>query len=118
MTDDPIQQCTEVHSAEPQHLREARRCGARTRSGQPCRSPAVQGRPRCRMHGCAPGAGGPEGRRNGNYRHGLYTKDTRARLRAMRDLTREVNDLTRKLRGSLRSGNPSPGTVLIPRRVS
>jgi hypothetical protein len=56
------------------------------------------------MHGCALGAGGPEGERNGNYRHGLYTKETRARLRAMRDLTREVKDLTRKLPGGLRSG--------------
>jgi hypothetical protein len=80
MTDDPIHR-----SAEPRSLHKARRCGARTRSGRPC-------------------AGGPEGRRNGNYRHGLYTKEMRARLRAMRDLTREVKDLTRKVRGSLRSG--------------
>ena len=108
MTDDPMRQCTGVHSAEPQHLHQARRCGARTRSGQPCRSPAVHGRPRCRMHGCAPGAGGPEGERNGNYRHGLYTKETRGRLRAMRDLRREVKDLTRKLRGGLRSGKFKP----------
>jgi len=50
------------------------------------------------MHGCAPGAGGPEGKRNGNYRHGLCTKETRMRLRAMRDLRREVKDLIRKLR--------------------
>ena len=40
----------------PTPLHQARRCGARTRSGRPCRSPAVHGRPRCRMHGCAPGA--------------------------------------------------------------
>ena len=65
MTDDPMHQCTEVQSAEPQALHQARRCGARTRSGRPCRSPAVHGRPRCRMHGCAPGAGGPEGERIG-----------------------------------------------------
>jgi hypothetical protein len=51
------------------------------------------------MHGCAPGAGGPEGQRNGNYRHGLRTKETRNRLRAMRDLAREVKELTRKVRG-------------------
>lgn len=107
MTDDPIQQCTEVHSAEPQHLHQARRCGAKTRTGQPCRSPAVHGRPRCRMHGCAPGAGGPEGERNGNYRHGLCTKETRARLRAMRDLTREVRALTRKIEAVRARGNSS-----------
>jgi hypothetical protein len=56
------------------------------------------------MHGCAPGAGGPEGKRNGNYRHGLYTKAMKTRLQAMRDLRREVKDLARKLRDSLRSG--------------
>ena len=83
--DDPIQR-----RAEPRALHQARRCGAKSRSGQPCRSPAVHGRPRCRMHGCAPGAGGPEGERNGNYRHGLYTKETQMRLRAMRDLRREI----------------------------
>ena len=32
MTDDPMHQCTEVQSAEPQSLREARRCGARKRT--------------------------------------------------------------------------------------
>jgi hypothetical protein len=108
MTDDPTYQRTGVQNAEPQHLREARRCGARTRSGKPCRSPAVNGRPRCRMHGCAPGAGGPKGERNGNYRHGLYTKETRNRLRALRALTREVKDLTGKLRGGARSGKFKP----------
>jgi hypothetical protein len=33
------------------------RCGAKTRSGKPCRSPAVAGKRRCRMHGGAPGSG-------------------------------------------------------------
>ena len=60
------------------------------------------------MLGCAPGAGGPEGARNGNYRHGLYTKETRMRLRAMRDLRRAVKDLTRKLRGGMGSGKFKP----------
>ncbi len=94
--------------AEPHTLHQARRCGARTRTGRPCRSPAVHGRPRSRMHGCAPGAGGPEGERNGNYRHGLRTKETRGRLRAVRDLTREARDLTQKLRGGVRSGKFKP----------
>src|ERR1700730_433120 len=31
----------------------ARRCGARTRAGHPCRQAAVTGRARCRMHGWA-----------------------------------------------------------------
>jgi hypothetical protein len=97
MTDDPMHR-----SGEPQSLREARRCGARTRTGQPCRSPAVRGRPRCRMHGCGKGAGGPEGERNGNYRHGHHTKQSRTTIRAIRKLVREANELTRMLRGGAR----------------
>ena len=37
------------------------RWGARTRSGSPCRSPAVRGKRRCRMHGGAAGTGAPIG---------------------------------------------------------
>jgi hypothetical protein len=53
--------------------RRARRCGARTRSGKPCRSPATT-KGRCRLHGGASGSGGPAGVRNGQYRHGERTK--------------------------------------------
>ena len=35
----------------PYHL--SPRCGAKTRSGMPCKSPAVKGKKRCRMHGGA-----------------------------------------------------------------
>ena len=34
------------------NLAKARRCGARTRAGHPCRQAAVMDRARCRMHGC------------------------------------------------------------------
>jgi hypothetical protein len=36
------------------------RCGAKTRSGGACRSPAVAGKKRCRMHGGAPGIRGAQ----------------------------------------------------------
>src|SRR6266516_3797747 len=36
---------------EPLPLRQAPQCGARTRSGNPCLSPVVRGKRRCRMHG-------------------------------------------------------------------
>ena len=69
MTHDPM------HPAPvPVQLHLAPRCGARTRSGRPCQSPAVTGRRRCRMHGGAPGSGGPTGPRNGNYKHGRYKR--------------------------------------------
>ena len=40
------------------------RCGAKTRSGAPCRSPAVNGKLRCRMHGGALRSGGQLGNLN------------------------------------------------------
>ncbi|WP_291869136.1 HGGxSTG domain-containing protein [Bradyrhizobium sp.] len=50
------------------------RCGARTRSGGSCRSPAVRGKRRCRMHGGAPGSGARTGNQNART-HGLFTSD-------------------------------------------
>jgi hypothetical protein len=49
------------------------RCGARTRSGGYCQSPAVQGKHRCRMHGGAAGSGAPLGNKNA-FKHGVYTQ--------------------------------------------
>jgi hypothetical protein len=93
MTHDPIHPVR-----EPEHLRDAARCGAKTRSGKPCRSPAVTGKRRCRMHGGAPGSGGPKGSRNGNYKHGRYTAEAVASGRWLRYQTREVRALTKRLR--------------------
>ena len=59
-----------------------RRCGARTRSGTPCRSPAVHGKRRCRMHGGAAGSGAPIGNTNA-LRHGHYTAEAIAERRAL-----------------------------------
>jgi hypothetical protein len=83
--------------AEPISLRRAPRCGARTRKGTPCRSPAVRGKTRCRMHGGARGSGGPIGEGNGNYRHGRYTKKTLATRQVLRELMREARALTKGL---------------------
>jgi hypothetical protein len=64
MADNPMQ------GALPMHI--SPRCGAKTRSGEPCRSPAMPNG-RCRMHGgVSPGA--PTGARNGNYKHGRFTQ--------------------------------------------
>ena len=61
----------------PMHL--SPRCGAQTRSGSPCCSPAMPNG-RCRMHGGrSPGA--PKGRKNGNYRHGEFTGEAMAERR-------------------------------------
>ena len=71
------------------------RCGARTRLGMPCRSPAMANG-QCRMHGgTSPGA--PVGNANA-HKHGLYTaeainerRELAALLCAMRGLEKEVN---------------------------
>ena len=51
----------------------SRRCGATTRAGNPCLSPAVGGKNRCRMHGGAAGSGAPRGNRNA-LKHGLFAR--------------------------------------------
>ena len=69
----------------PMHL--SKRCGARTRSGSPCRSPAMPNG-RCRMHGgLSPGA--PKGNRNA-LKHGRYSADAIARRREVAALVRAV----------------------------
>ena len=81
MSDNPMHRC----NAAP-------RCGAKSkRTGLPCRSPAVKGHRVCRMHGARGGA--PEGKRNGNFRHGGRTKDAT-------DASRYVNALARLVRGA------------------
>jgi hypothetical protein len=50
------------------------RCGAKTRSGEPCLAPAVHGKMRCRMHGGAPGSVAPPGNTNA-LKHGHFTRD-------------------------------------------
>jgi glucans biosynthesis protein len=85
------------------NLAKARRCGARTRAGHPCRQAAVTGRARCRMHGGAKGSGGPRGDRNGNFKHGLWTHESLATRQAVRVKVREIKGLLQTI-GSGKSG--------------
>jgi hypothetical protein len=72
----------------PMHL--SRRCGARTRSGSGCRSPAMPNG-RCRMHGGnSPGA--PKGNKNA-LKHGHYTAEAIAQRREISDLLRAMKAL-------------------------
>jgi len=48
------------------------RCGAKTRQGRACQSPAMKNG-RCRMHG-GKSSGAPLGGAHGKFKHGLYTK--------------------------------------------
>src|SRR5450759_5828644 len=91
MTHDPMRQADITRRLS--NLAKARRCGAKTRAGHPCRQAAVRERSRCRMHGGAKGSGGPPGNRNGNFKHGLYTREAKTIHRAMRAKIREVKAL-------------------------
>lgn len=70
----------------------ALRCGARTRSGLPCRQAAVSGRKRCRMHGGAQGSGAQKGNKN-RLVHGHYTAAAIERRRLLNTLLRNARDL-------------------------
>ena len=64
-------------------------CGAKTRTSGACRSPAVHGNKRCRMHGGARGSGAPKANRNAR-KHGLFTTDAMAERRQIQALLREA----------------------------
>jgi hypothetical protein len=73
------------------------RCGARTRFGGACRSPAVHGRKRCRMHGGAAGSGAPRANRNAR-KHGLFTGDAIAGRRRIQALLGEARKLLEEMK--------------------
>jgi hypothetical protein len=72
------------------------RCGAKTRSGMSCRSPAVHGKKRCRMHGGAPGSGAPLGNDNA-LKHGLFTRAAFEERRQLQALIRQSRKLVHDL---------------------
>jgi hypothetical protein len=65
-------------------MNDAPRCGARTRSGTPCRCPAMPNG-KCRIHGgLSPGA--PRGAANGSYRDGYWTLEAVEERKFIRSL--------------------------------
>jgi uncharacterized protein YjcR len=75
----------------------SRRCGAKTRSGNACMSPAVSGKRRCRMHGGAAGSGAPRGNENA-LKHGRFTREAYEDRRLVRSLLQESRALISKIR--------------------
>lgn len=68
------------------------RCKAKSkRSKVRCKSPAVNGWEVCRMHGARGGA--PQGKPNGNYRGGYYTKEAKAERKAATNSLRFLRNL-------------------------
>lgn len=67
------------------------RCGAKTRSGAPCRRIGNARNGRCILHGGR--AGAPLGQRNGAWRHGGATNEAKAQRKAVRVLLREARKM-------------------------
>jgi len=84
------------HKRNTDPMRSSPRCGAKTRSGQSCRSPAVRGKKRCRMHGGAKGSGAPPGNQNA-LKHGFYTKQAIEDRRNLRQLIRDAESLIEEI---------------------
>ena len=76
------------NAMQPALLADAPRCGARTRAGTECQSPAVSGKRRCRMHG-GTNPGAPIGNRNAR-KHGGYSAKTMAAARYLKMIARLV----------------------------
>lgn len=72
------------------------RCGAKTRSGLPCRAPAVSGKARCRMHGGAAGSGAPLGNTNA-LKSGFFTRERIERRKAVGSLIRAARKLIEQI---------------------
>jgi hypothetical protein len=75
---------------------DSRRCGAKSRSGKPCRSPAVTGKKRCRMHGGAAGSGAPRGNKNA-LKHGRNTREAMEERQRLRALLRQSRSLIQQI---------------------
>ena len=74
----------------------APRCGAKTRRGTLCQSPAVSGKPRCRLHGCGKGCGAPKGNTNA-VTFGQTTAEVKAFRKAVRQVIKDSRVLAREL---------------------
>ena len=86
------QRINPMQSKLPMHR--SARCGARTRSGSLCRSPAVPNG-RCRMHGgISPGA--PKGNKNA-FKHGNYSAKGIAEWRSLTALIRSLRALAKSV---------------------
>jgi hypothetical protein len=76
-----------------QWLKDATRCGAKTRRGTPCAGMAMPNG-RCRMHGgTSPGA--PKGNRNA-WKHGHYSAEAIALRRLIRRLLSDAAELVER----------------------
>ena len=69
------------------------RCGAKTRSGIPCKSPAMKNG-KCRLHG-GKSTGPPKGNQNA-LKHGFYTRKSIEGRRYIRKLLKASQELLKQ----------------------
>ena len=84
------------HVRNTRPMLESLRCGAKTRRDGACRSPAVRGKKRCRMHGGAQGSGAPRANQNAR-KHGLFTRSAIEERRRIGALIGEVQELLKEM---------------------
>jgi len=84
------------HPRNTEAMAQSPRCGARTRKGSACLSPAVSGKKRCRMHGGAAGSGAPKGNKNA-LKHGAYTREMLEEHRQVMALIRQSKETLRDI---------------------
>ena len=103
------------HARNTRAMQASLRCGARTRSGGPCRAPALLGKMRCRMHGGAWGSGAPDGNSNA-LKHGYFTSEAIEERKFIRTILAEAESLLCKLPAQTQeNANPHKhGTQLTP----
>ena len=89
---------TKPRLAHTKAMIESPRCGAKTRAGGRCKSPAVKGKRRCRMHGGAAGSGAPKGNQNA-LKHGRFTREAIQERKYLRELRRGALSFLRDLKG-------------------
>jgi hypothetical protein len=96
MTKEQLTSCKRPIQQSDLAMHRSLRCGAKTRRGPPCMSPAVRGKRRCRMHGGAVGSGAPVGNKNA-LKHGLYTREAIEERRRLHALIRQSERLLNEL---------------------
>lgn len=74
-----------------EQARNAPRCGARTRLRGTCQSPAMRNG-RCRMHG-GKSFGAPQGPAHGKFKQGLYTKESLAFYKGVREQLKNTQEI-------------------------
>ena len=74
------------------NMRQAPRCGAKTRAGGTCQCPAIRGRNRCRLHG-GRSTGAPKGSANGNFTAGEFTAEAIEERQWLRSVVRTYGKL-------------------------